>query len=337
MTIIRGHDAQIAAFLTAMRGERPPHGWLLAGQQGIGKASLARQFARRLLAEAADPTLTDADLMLPDSHPTARLADAHSHPDLLIIDRLPKDMKAVRDLDPREWPDTLERARSISIDQVRGMAAACTMKPSLSSRRIVIFDAVDDLERGGANALLKTLEEPPAGTIFLLVSHAPGRLLPTIRSRCRLLRFQPLADDVMASVLGPGTAEQAAIIADAQGSPGRAKALMGLKLDALRDAVARIAATGDPNNIIRVDLATSLSSKAAHARFEAFLTLAPRFLADHARTQSGVALEQSLKAWEEVRDLAGHAIPGSLDPFATTMALAGIVATLAPEGASAKA
>ncbi|NWM20145.1 DNA polymerase III subunit delta', partial [Escherichia coli] len=74
-------------------------------------------------------------------------------------------------------------------------------KPSFSPRRVIVIDAIDDLERGGANALLKNLEEPPAGTIFLLVSHAPGRLLPTIRSRCRLLRFEALPDADVAAIL----------------------------------------------------------------------------------------------------------------------------------------
>src|SRR6202012_4948803 len=90
---------------------------------------------------------------------------------------------------------------SISIDQVRTLQAMFATTPSLSRRRVIVIDAIDDLERPAANALLKNLEEPPAGTIFLLASHAPGRLLPTIRSRCRLLRFETLGDDAMAAII----------------------------------------------------------------------------------------------------------------------------------------
>ena len=105
-----------------------------------------------------------------------------SHPDFKLLERLPK-------------ANSEELARSITVDQVRGLQPLFATTPSLSPRRVVLIDAIDDLERSAANALLKNLEEPPAGTIFLLVSHAPGRLLPTIRSRCRLLRFDPLDDD----------------------------------------------------------------------------------------------------------------------------------------------
>ena len=83
--------------------------------------------------------------------------------------------------------------RNITIDQVRGMQQRLTTRPTLGSRRAIIIDPADDLEKGAVNALLKSLEEPPVGTFFLLVAHRPGRLLPTIRSRCRMLRFAPLA------------------------------------------------------------------------------------------------------------------------------------------------
>src|SRR3546814_19245555 len=115
--------------------------------------------------------------------------------------------------------------------------------PSMSPRRVVLIDAVDDLERGGANALLKSLEEPPAGTIFLLVSHAPGRLLPTIRSRCRLLRFEPLPREAMTSLLRDvlpqeRDAEIAALIADGPGPPGPRRGFAALGLGGPRPAPA---------------------------------------------------------------------------------------------------
>src|SRR3546814_3275192 len=113
-----------------------------------------------------------------------RLVAAGNHPEILTLERLPKDKG--KDL-----------ARNITIDQVRGMIRRLHLSLSLGHWRVIVVDAVDDLETDGANALLKTLEEPPARTLFLLVSHSPGRLLPTIRSRCRTLRFQPVDRDVM--------------------------------------------------------------------------------------------------------------------------------------------
>src|SRR3712207_4232904 len=95
-----------------------------------------------------------------------------------------------------------ELARSITVDQVRGLQRLFATTPSLSPWRVVVIDAIDDLERPAANALLKNLEEPPANSLFLLVSHAPERLLPTIRSRCRQLRFSALQPDAMAAALG---------------------------------------------------------------------------------------------------------------------------------------
>jgi DNA polymerase III subunit delta' len=333
---IKGHDDQIAAFYAAMRGERAPHAWLMAGPEGIGKASLAHLFARQLLSEAADPRLSGD---VADDHPTVRLCDAYSHPDLYSLERLPKDAKAVRDLDRREWPPGLERVRNISVEQVRGLRAACALKPSLSARRIIIVDSIDDMERGAANALLKTLEEPPAGTVFLLVTHAPGRLLPTIRSRCRMVRFAPLEDDVMTAILSSklsdsSPSEVATLVAQAGGSPGKALALAGLGLDQLYDALVRIESDGDPTNAQRAALALSFTAR-TQARYEAFLGMVPNYLSQRARTATGAQLARTLAAWEDAQRLGVSASGGSLDPASVALRLSAIVASLAPAGASA--
>src|SRR6185503_18085939 len=125
---------------------------------------------------------------------------------------------------------------------------------------VVIIDTADELERGAANALLKNLEEPPRDTIFLLVSHAPGRLLPTIRSRCRFLNFRALSDEEMDAVLASAAPELSAqarqvLIRGAEGSPGRALAMRHLDMPALVEALTRIAETGDPLNKDRIALA----------------------------------------------------------------------------------
>jgi DNA polymerase III subunit delta' len=341
VTEIIGHDAQVNAFLAAMRGERPHHGWLFAGAEGLGKASLAMQAARRLLAEAADPSLEPAGLALSPTHPTATLLDAWSHPDFILIDRLPKDPKVAEK--PRaEWPEGEERRRSIVADQVRDLNRRFATHPTFSTRRIVIIDGAESMEVVTANALLKMLEEPPMGTIFILITHAPGRLLPTIRSRCRLLRFSGLDDAAMTSALranlpNASAAELAALAKTGEGSPGRAIRLAGLDLAGLTASLDRLSSQGDPQNRERVALAAAMSPKSAQQRFEALLALVPTYMAGKVRMMSGEPFAEGLKLWERARDLAGQAIPGSLDPQSVTFTLAGLVAGLAPGAKRAKA
>ncbi len=182
MNLPVGNDAAQAAFAAALGGAKLHHAWLIAGPEGVGKASFARAAATRLLARASGAGALPPGLAVPEDHPTAKLMAAGSHPDFRVMARLPKDA---------EKPDQ-DLARSITIAQVRTLQPMFATAPAMGPARVVLIDAIDDLERGGANALLKNLEEPPAGTVFLLVSHAPGRLLPTIRSRCRLLRFRAI-------------------------------------------------------------------------------------------------------------------------------------------------
>src|SRR3546814_17525916 len=129
-----------------------------------------------------------------------------------------------------------------------------------------MIDAAEELERGAANALLKNLEEPPAGTLFLLVSHAPGRLLPTIRSRCRMLRFSPLRDDEMETVLRAELPDAdihaiAALLAAGEGSPVRALVLSGFYLSCLVACFFALALFVSVNTVPRLSLFLVLSSQ----------------------------------------------------------------------------
>ena len=153
----------------------------------MGKASFARAAACRVLADAAGPVAGRGSTS-PTIIAVSHLLAARSHPDFRMLERL-------------ENAKTGNLSRNISVDQVRGLGEMLGVTPSLSAWRAIVIDAADDLEASAANALLKMLEEPPANTIFLLVAHAPGRLLPTIRSRCRRLDFERLGDDVMTSLL----------------------------------------------------------------------------------------------------------------------------------------
>ncbi len=206
-----GHQDAEKAFVEAWQGGRLHHAWLLAGPQGMGKGAFAERVARFLVTHGPDgqaATLDDAG-----DEAAGRLVDAGNHPEILRLARQPKDKAK-------------ELARNITIEQVRQMIRRLHLSLSLGDWRVIIVDAVDDLETDGANALLKTLEEPPAKTLFLLVSHSPGRLLPTIRSRCRTLRFQPIDRDVMTAWLHElrpmlEMAEVRAIVAASGACPAR--------------------------------------------------------------------------------------------------------------------
>lgn len=342
MSAIIGHDVVISEFLTAMRGPRMHHAWLIAGPEGVGKARAATALAKRMLCEAAGPEIVGEGLEVPENHPIGRLVDAHTHPDFILLDRLPKDIKSLREVERRNWPADVERSRNINIEQVRALGGTFALTPSYSRSRVVLVDSIDDMERSAANALLKSLEEPPQGTIFLLVSHAPGRLLPTIRSRCRLLRFEALDDASMRVALrrslpGIDEAELSALIAAGQGSPGRALGYAGLDLAGLDAAFRAIARDGDTDNGLRAELAQSLGAKAAQRRYEAFLTRAPAFIADQARYRTGRALAIALETWSAARGLAESAVRQSLDPQMTVFALCGLVAGLAPGAKHVKA
>lgn len=200
-----GHDAAEQALSDALGGGRMHHAWLLAGPKGLGKATLAYRFARRALgARKSGPRPLDVD---PEDTISRRIA-ALSHPDLFVLRR---------GLNERGKP-----RREITVDDARELGAFFSLSPSEGGMRIAVIDAVDDLNRNAANAILKTLEEPPARSALLLVCHAPGAALATIRSRCRRLSLRPLPDDIVRAA-APGASD--ALIALAKGRPGRAIAL----------------------------------------------------------------------------------------------------------------
>jgi DNA polymerase-3 subunit delta' len=318
MTSLYGNAQAKQAFLSALESESLHHGWLFAGPEGVGKGQFARLAARRILAGSGD-------FSIPLGDRTQQLIDSGAHPDLLVLERLLKDEKK-----PEQG-----LARSIKVDQVRELDHFLGMKPTYSDRRVVLIDTADDLERPGAsNALLKSLEEPPPGTIFLLVSHAPGRLLPTIRSRCRTLRFEALDDADMRAALHDAlpeakTAEIDELVRVGQGSPATALAMAGLDIAGLDKALAELA-KGDTTNAVRSELTKTLSLKPAQQRYEAFLERAPSFIAAQARTRTGQDLRTALDAHEAARNLSAAALGLSLDVQGTVFEMGGIVARLAP-------
>lgn len=321
--MIRGHDRPIERFLRAWSSGAMHHAWLLTGPRGVGKASFARAAALRLLAEAAGPPPTGDGLDVPETHPTARLIAAGSHPDYRLLERI-------------ENKTGTALARNISVDQVRALGDLFAVTPSMSDWRAVVIDAADDLEASAANALLKMLEEPPAKCVFLLVSHVPGRLLPTIRSRCRSLDFQPLSDDVLASVLadqGIDESRTAMLVGQAGGSPGKALSYAALDLGPLHDQALTIMRGGDPVNERRSKLAQSLALKAAADRYAAFLQIVPSMIAAEARRLDGPARLRALDAYRRARETCQLAPRLSFDPGATIFQLGTILASVAPTSA----
>ncbi len=318
--MIVGQDRAVEQFAGAGATRRLHHAWLLAGPKGVGKASFAHAAARRVLAESAGPAFNLPGVETDDDHPIVKLVEAGSHPDMRRLERLVNEK-------------TGNLARNISVDQVRELGEFLTLTAALSAWRVVVVDTVDDLETSGANALLKMLEEPPPNTLFFLVSHAPGRLLPTIRSRCRRLDFSTLDNDAMTSILAArtelGSAERQRVIDMSFGSAGRALAFAELGLAKLEDAALAILRQGDPTNARRSELAAELGKKAAADRYAAFLDLAPSLIAREARKLDGPPRERALDAYAKVRELAAIAPRVSLDPAATVFQIGGILADVA--------
>jgi len=318
--VIVGQDRAVEQFTAAWRRGALHHAWLLAGPKGVGKATFAREAVTRVLAEAAGPAVDAPGLETPQDHRISKLIEAGSHPDLRWLERVFNE-------------NTNNLARSIPAGQVRALNELFDLTPAFSPWRAVVIDSIDDLEKTAANALLKMLEEPPPNCLFLLITHSPGRLLPTIRSRCRRLDFHSLDDEAMTSVLSQHVElkdrEREQVLAAAGGSAGRALALAQLDLLDLEEAAVTILREGDRTNARRSDLAQELTKKTAAERYAAFLDLLPSVIAREARGLSGAHRQRAVDAYARARELVAIAPRLSLDPAATVFQLGGILASVA--------
>lgn len=330
-----GHEPAERVLLESWNSGRMPHAWLLAGRQGIGKATLAYRVARFVLSREAeeggglfgDAPARPESLRVEASHRVCRQVNAGGHPDLLTIERSVN-------------PNTRKLRSEITVEDVRRLSSFLSLTTAAGEWRVVIVDAADEMNRNAANALLKGLEEPPAQTLFLLVSHAPGRLLPTIRSRCRLLTLSPLPEPAVADLLtrhAPELPESdvAALARLAQGSIGEALVLAdagGLEL--YRDMV-RLLSQLDRLDIKSVHgLGARLGRAGAEDSFRMLGRLVDRWLAGMLLSQSrGTALPDVvegegetaqrlwargglanwLEVWEKVTRLFSQADRANLD------------------------
>lgn len=297
-----GHAAAEATLDAAFASGRMHHGWLIAGADGIGKATLAYRFAKYLLADASERTAGTLDVS-PESR-AARQVLALSHPGLLVI--------------RRGWDQKTKRfPASIPVDEVRRLKSFLGRTSEDGAWRVVIVDRADELNIAAANALLKSLEEPPPRTVFLLISSAPGRLLVTIRSRVRTLDLSPLEDEPLKKAVTQAFATSDEDLASGAPTPsewdrlawlsgGSARRLLSLhaaKGLALYDRIAALL-----ERLPAVDwgavhtLGDELSGQAADPRFELFFELLMDTLARL------VAAEARGEGTPEERALAGRLI-----------------------------
>ncbi len=306
MLVCHGLEAQETALRDAWASGRLHHGWIFAGPEGVGKAVLAYRFARFLLANGDPAPGPHDDLSIPAHHPVAGQVARLAHPDLAVIRRTKmKDGGSLR--------------TEIAVDDVRDGLSIFRHTSGAGGWRIVIVDAADDLNRSSANALLKLLEEPPARALVILVASRPGTLLPTIRSRCRLLTFKPLAEEAVAKVLvSLGKADAAEAREAARGAGGSVHAALralGSDDKELRRAAAQAIAAG--GRAAR-ELADSLAGKANALRFETFLgIIEDRLRAGIASGGEGGALAARAELWEKLRRSAREVETYNLDrrPF----------------------
>jgi DNA polymerase-3 subunit delta' len=271
-----GHEEAERRFADLFGGGRMHHAWLITGPEGIGKATLAYRMARFLLARPEERDMFGASLDIGSETSAGRQVRALSHPGLLVVRR---------PYDPQK-----KRIRTeITVDEVRRLKTFLALTSDENAWRVVIVDPADDLNANAANALLKSLEEPPRRTVFLLVAQSPGSLLPTIRSRCRTLGLQPLRGDMLRKAVSQAIAASGEDVgAGAALEPGEWEQLETLSGGSVRRVLALKAAGGLAlhtrlNAVLsalpRVDwtaihaLSDELASPAAEQRFELFYEL----------------------------------------------------------------
>jgi DNA polymerase III subunit delta' len=294
-----GHREAEAALLTAYRSGRIPHAWLIGGAQGIGKATLAYRMARFVLThrDPLAPSVQRAETLAvdPDYH-VARQITARAHGGLLVLERSLNDRGVLRTV--------------ITVDETRETISFFGSTAAVDGWRVCIVDTVDELNPNAANALLKILEEPPQRSLFLLVSHAPARALPTILSRCRKLPLRPLAtDDVVRAasqaaniaVDDPALAEAAEA---AEGSVARALTLLGGDALKLQQKIAALLATlpqVDPRELHALGDALGGSDRVALA---AFIDGVDRWISEKLRVEDPNAnlprLARLAEVWEKI-------------------------------------
>lgn len=309
-----GQDAAWQEWLAAIASERMHHAWLLSGAKGLGKRAFARAAA--------------AELVRLPSHP---VQEVDTHPDIHILEHLPaNDDEAKKKAEGKPY----QTKRNITVDQVREMIRRLSTKPTLGDKRAIVIDPADDMEKSAVNAVLKALEEPPTGTFFLLVTHQPGRLLPTIRSRCRVLRFAALEAGELDAVIRrdaphADAAARGAAIAASHGSPGVALDFVEHDLGGIHALMMRILKEGDTRFHLRGALADEMGARPARDRQVATLELARSVLVHELRDAPRDRQMRIIEAHGVLTQLSTQATTYNFDAGLLIMEIGGLLASAA--------
>jgi DNA polymerase III subunit delta' len=301
--LLIGHEAAEAELLEAYRSKRLAHSWLIGGPAGAGKATLAWRFAKFILANPdpdASATRAAKDLAVSADAPAARLIAARAHPDVASLRRM--------------WnADRKNFYGDIRVEDVRHALQLFQKSAGAGGWRICIVDTAEDLNRAGANALLKMIEEPPARALFLILAHRPGLILPTIRSRCRRLQLEPLIPEQLAQIIcGLGAPFSETNRADIERAAGRAngsvrEALKRIDPDRVEieamiaEAVAKLPHS-DGRAVHR--LAEAVSGRGNEEAFEALILALYDWLAERAQERAGEGagrLAPIAELWDKAR------------------------------------
>jgi len=321
-----GNAAAERALLDAYRGGRIPHAWLIGGPAGIGKATLAYRMARFVLAhpDPAAPTVQSATSLATDpDHPVARRIAARAHGGLLVLERTENESGVLRTV--------------ITVDEVRRTIGFFGRTAGEGGWRVCIVDAADELQYPqGSNALLKILEEPPPRALLLLVSHAPGRLLPTIRSRCRQLAMRRLAPDeiaqaAMAALGREPDGDVSAAAAAADGSVGRAVQLLSGEALKVRERVSELLAALPSVDALSLHALGDALGRADPVAFAAFVDTVRDWLSARLGRGAGepARLAQVAEVWEKLNGAAREVEIFNLDRKPMVFAVFGLLAEAA--------
>lgn len=301
-----GHKDALGEAQEAFRSGRMPHAWLISGSEGIGKAAFAKHLAQFALADG------QGDIGTPDpENPTVRLVDAETHPDLMIVRR-----------ETDEKTGALKG--TIPVDAVQKIAPFLHKTASHGGWRVVILDEAHTLNRHGQNAILKIVEEPPPRALILLTVTTPGVLLPTIRSRSRVLQLSPLGDEDLRTLLqasAPQTPpdEAEAVIKLSNGSIGFAlKIIRTQSLPLYREMLDILNGLPELDVARQHKLTDRLARKADAEAFDVLTTLLIEHLRltarEEARKYPQGRVDKALDLWKKTRETLATAERSNLDP-----------------------
>ena len=319
-----GQDDALARAARSVRSGRPPHGLMLAGPAGIGKATLAYRIARYVLRYGASAD-GPADLSVPKNDLVSRRIEAQSHPGLLVLKRVVNEK-------------TGRLMNVVRVDEIRRLGSFFGLTSAGGDWRVAIIDAADDMNDNAANALLKVLEEPPARSLLILITHAPGRQLPTIRSRCQRIDMKPLDDAVLTAALGKklpdaSAEDRAALVRLAEGSLGLALQLA--EEDGVEFAHQVEALIGARTPDVKALLALAERVGRVQDGVKHFGDLLSRALSRRirARAAAGEGDDRSAALWEHVAQLYERALEVHMEPRQTVISSGLAIAAARRSGA----